>query len=168
MDLLQYIREHGELDQVPNGMHAVVPAQPELGLEPGVIFALRNRNDSVHESLHNRLQPYYLVYIGENGKVITNHSEVKKLLDLLRGSCKGEPEPLMEVCHQFNELTEEGRHMNRYSDLLSGAIRSMIDVKEEHDIDSLFTGGQTTALVDTIRGLDDFELIAFLVIMEGG
>ena len=167
MDLLQYVREHGELDQVPNGMHAVVPAQPELGLEPGVIFALRNRNDSVHESFHNRLHPYYLVYIAENGEVIANHSEVKKLLDLLRGSCKGEPEPLMQVCRQFNELTEEGRHMNRYSDLLSGAIRSMIDVKEEHDIDSLFTGGKTTALVDTIRGLDDFELIAFLVVIKG-
>ncbi len=58
--------------------------------------------------------------------------------------------------------------MGRYSDLLSSAIRSMIEVKEEKDIDSLFSGGRTTALTHTIKGLDDFELIAFLVIEGGG
>ncbi|MGK2897292.1 MAG: hypothetical protein ACSLE9_01205 [Burkholderiaceae bacterium] len=44
----------------------------------------------------------------------------------------------------------------------------MIQVKEERDLDSLFTGGRTTALVNAIAGLDDFELITFLVIQEGG
>ena len=56
--------------------------------------------------------------------------------------------------------------MTAYSELLNAAIRSIIDIKEEKDIDSLFTGGKTTALLDTIRGLDDFELIAFLVIQD--
>jgi hypothetical protein len=58
--------------------------------------------------------------------------------------------------------------MQVYSDLLGKTIRSMIDVKEEKDLDSLFSGGKTTALVNTIAGLDDFELIAFLVIQEVG
>ncbi len=53
-----------------------------------------------------------------------------------------------------------------YSDLLGQAIRSMVEVKEDKDIDSLFSGVNTTALVDTIKGLDDFELIAFLVVQE--
>ena len=42
MDLLNHIKENGDLEHLPNGMHAVVPAQPSLGLEPGVIFALKN------------------------------------------------------------------------------------------------------------------------------
>jgi hypothetical protein len=58
--------------------------------------------------------------------------------------------------------------MQPYSDLLNKAIRSMIEVKEEKDLDSLFTGGKTTALTHTIKGLDDFELVAFLVIQEAG
>ena len=167
MDLLNYVKEHGDLDSVPHGLHAVVPAQPERGLEPGVIFALRNIHDGVNINQQNRLHPYYLVYIAEDGEVVADHTEVKRLLDLIRSSCKGKPEPIQSVCRTFNDRTQDGRHMDAYSELLSEAIRSMIEVKEENDIDSLFSGGHTTALTATIKGLDDFELIAFLVI-EGG
>lgn len=167
MDLLNYVKEHGELENVPFGMHAIVPAQPELGLQPGVIFALKNTHDSVNVNQQNRLHPFYLVYIGDDGEIVADHTEVKRLLDLIRTSCKGHIEPIRDVCRIFNERTDDGRQMGRYSDLLSSAIRSMIEVKEEKDIDSLFSGGRTTALTHTIKGLDDFELIAFLVI-EGG
>lgn len=166
MDLLNYVKENGELDNVPKGMHAVVPAEPELGLQPGIIFALRNRHEGVNINQQNRLHPYYLVYISRDGEIIVNHTEVKKLLDLVRTSCKGQSEPIRAVCHLFNDKTEDGRYMDEYSELLSSAIRSMIEVKEEKDLDSLFSGGQTTALVNTIAGLDDFELIAFLVVQE--
>lgn len=168
MDLLGYIKTHGDLELAPKGMHAVVPAQPELGLKPGVIFTLRNRNDSVNINQHNRLHPYYLIYIAIDGQVIANHTEVKKLLDLARTSCKGRIKPITAVCRLFNEQTDEGRNMKVCSDLLNAAIRSMIDVKEEKDLDSLFSGGRTTALVNTVAGLDDFELIAFLVVQEEG
>ncbi|RFB97965.1 helicase [Rhizobium leguminosarum bv. trifolii] len=167
MDLLNYVKEHGDLDNVPFGMHAVVPAQPELGLKPGVIFALKNIHDSVNINQQNRLHPFYLVYIGDDGAIVADHTEVKKLLDLIRASCKGQAEPVRDICRIFNERTEDGRKMGQYSDLLGQAIRSMIEVKEEKDIDSLFSGGRTTALTHMIKGLDDFELIAFLVI-EGG
>ena len=166
MDLLNHVKEHGELGDLPKGMHAVVPVNPAAGIKPGVIFTLRNRNESVNVSLHNRLHPYYLIYIARDGEIIANHSEVKRLLDLVRTSCKGESEPLQVLCRLFNQQTDEGRNMKAYSDLLSNAIRSMIEVKDEKDLDSLFSGGKTTALLDTIAGLDDFELIAFLVIMK--
>lgn len=166
MDLLNYVKTHGELDLSPKGLHAVVRAQPELGLEPGVIFTLRNRNDDVNLNQHNRLHPYYLIYISRNGEIVADHTEVKKLLDLVRTSSKNRNEPIAEVCRLFNEQTDDGRNMKAYSDLLGMAIRSMIDVKEEKDLDSLFTGGKTTALLNTISGLDDFELVAFLVIQE--
>ena len=168
MDLLNYVKEHGEPDSAPFGMHAVVPAQPDLGLQPGVVFALKNIHDSVNVNQQNRLHPFYLLYIGDDGQIVADHTEVKRLLDLIRTSCQGRAEPLRDICRIFNERTEDGRKMGRYSDLLSSAIRSMIEVKEEKDIDSLFSGGRTTALSHTIKGLDDFELIAFLVIEWGG
>ena len=166
MDLLNYVKINGELDGIPSGMHAVVSAKPEMGLMPGVIFTLRNRNSSVNINQHNRLHPFYLVYISTAGEVIANHTEVKRLLDLVRSSCKGLDKPVVNACQIFNEDTNDGREMKSYSELLSQTIGSMMEVKEEKDIDSLFTSRKTMALVDSINGLDDFELITFLVVQE--
>jgi len=164
MDLLNYVKANGDLAGVPSGMHAVVPAAPERGLPPGVIFTLRNRNQGVNINQQNRLHPYYLIYIGRDGRVLVNHTEVKRLLDLVRAACKGCADPIPEAYRPFNRATQDGRKMQVYSDLLAQAIRSMMDLKEEKDLDSLFTGPKTSALLDTITGLDDFELIAFLVV----
>lgn len=165
MDLLHYIKAQGDPGQEPRGLHAVVPARPETGLLPGVIFALRNLNEGVRIQRQNRLHPYYLLYVGEDGNVLAAHTEVKKLLDVLRAACKGQGEPLREVCRVFNERTDEGRDMALYSRLLNAAIQSLVESKEESDLDSLFSGGRTSALVDTISGLNDFELLAFLVVI---
>ena len=166
MDLINYFKQHGDLEDAPKGMHAVVPAQPELGLKPGVIFALRNRNDRVNINYQNRLHPYYLVYIANDYEILANHTDAKKLLDLVRTCSKGYSEPVTKVFRSFNQETDDGRKMGRYSELLNFAIRAIVDVKEEKDLDSLFTAGKTTALVNTFSGLDDFELIAFLVVQE--
>lgn len=165
MDLMSLVEKYGEPTTAPNGMHAVVPAKPEIGLEPGIIFALKNINESVNIDQQNRLHPYYLVYIDTAGNIIADHTEVKRLLDLIRSCCKNQTSPIAEVCSVFNKLTQDGRNMQQYSSLLSDAIRSMIDVKEENDLDSLFSSGETSALVNSIKGLDDFELLAFLVIL---
>jgi SNF2 family DNA or RNA helicase len=166
MDLLNYLKINADLAGVPSGMHAVVPADPERGLPPGVIFTLRNRNQSVNIDQQNRLHPYYLIYIASGGppRVIVNHTEVKRVLDLVRSACKGRGDPIPEAYRPFNLATQDGREMQPYSELLAQAIRSMVDLKEEKDIDSLFTGPKTSALVSPIAGLDDFELIAFLVV----
>ncbi|HWB53392.1 MAG TPA: hypothetical protein VG722_04340, partial [Tepidisphaeraceae bacterium] len=164
MDLLNYVKTNGDLDGVPNGMHAVVPSDPDLGLPPGVIFALRNRQQSVNVNQLNRLHPYYLIYIDKTGGVVVNHTEVKRLLDLVRAACKGSSEAIPDAYRPFNQATDDGRNMQAYSRLLADAIRSMVDLKEEKDLDSLFKGRTTTAFVNTIKGLDDFELVAFLVV----
>ena len=106
--------------------------------------------------------------MSEAGDVVADHTEVKRLLDLVRSSCKGKAEPILKVCALFNAATDDGRDMSHQSELLSAAIRSMIETKEERDIESLFSGGRTTALVNTIAGLKDFELIAFLVVQGDG
>ncbi len=167
MDLINYVKNHGDLDGVPKGMHAVAAAQAGKGLLPGVIYALRNTNEGVNVNRQNRLHPYYLVYILNDGNILINHTEVKKILDLLRTACKGQSEPIPHLFRAFNRETRDGRKMETYSQLLGQGIRSMIETQEEKDIQSLFTGGGTTALHNTINGLDDFELVAFLVIREG-
>jgi len=164
MDLVNYVKAHGDLASLPNGMHAVVPAAPERGLVPGVMFALRNRNEGVNINRQNRLHPYYLVYVAQDGSVVVHHRDPKRLLDLARAACKDRSDPIPEVYQPFNRATQDGRRMDTYSALLQKGIQSMIAVKEEKDIESLFTGGKTTALLNTINGLGDFELIAFLVI----
>ena len=164
MDLLNYVKTHGDLARMPNGMHAVLPAAPERGLVPGAIFALRNRNESVNVNQLNRLHPYYLVYMGMDGETILPHTEVKRLLDLVRSVAKPCETPILEAYQTFNQRTQDGREMRIYSDLLTSAIRSIVQIKEEKDLDSLFSGQKTTALTGPATGLDDFELIAFLVV----
>lgn len=166
MDLLGYIKEYGDLAAAPKGLHAVVPARPEIGLRPGVLFALRNVNADETINRGNRLHPHYLVYLDNDGNVIADHTEVKHMLDLIRAGCRVHEDPVADVCRIFNTATLEGSDMSRYSDLLTAAIRSMIDITEERDLDSLFTAGHTTALTQTISGLEDFELIAFLAIVD--
>jgi len=166
MDLVHYVKENGDLDKVPTGLHAVLTPDEEKGARPGVIFVLRNINESLNPDKQNRLHPFYLVYISESGEVTTNHIDVKKTLDLLRALCKGQSTPIMEACRSFNQATNDGRKMDMYSRLLEEAIRSIVQVKEENDLDSLFTAGGTTALVDSIKGLEDFELVAFVVIRQ--
>jgi hypothetical protein len=166
MDLLGYLKEYGDLAGTPKGLHAVVPAQPEKGLKPGVIFVLRNINADQHLNRGNRLHPHYLVYLDDDGQVVADHTEVKHLLDLIRAGCRNRDEPAWEVCRVFNAATRDGAEMGTYSHLLTDAIRSMIDLTDERDVDSLFSPGHTTALAQTIAGLDDFELTAFLAIVE--
>jgi len=127
---------------------------------------LRSVDDQVAVNRHNRLHPYYLVYLDEEGNIVADHTEVKRLLDLIRRSCHGQDEPISTVYRVFNEATSEGADMRHYSDLLTAAIRSLIDVTEERDIDSLFSGSRTTALAQSFAGVDDFELVAFLAIVE--
>lgn len=165
MDLVKYITANGDLSGLPNGLHAIVPPN-DKGLKPGAIFALKNRNHGVKIAHHNRLHPYYLVYVGDDGDVIVDHTEVKRLLDLVRSSCANESEPIADVCRIFNEKTDDGRKMEFYSGLLNTAINSIINIKEDSDLDSLFSPGRTTALLDTVTGLDDFELVAFIVVQE--
>ena len=166
MDLLNYIKTHGELANLPSGLHAVVPTNWDSDLVPGAIFTLRNRNHAVNIQQQNRLHPFYLVYIANDGEIIANHTEVKPLLDLARSACRGRTEPIQAACQPFNRATDDGRNMYFYSDLLDQAIRSIIQVQDEKDLDSLFTGSRTSALTNPIAGLDDFELLSFIVVQE--
>jgi hypothetical protein len=162
LDLLEYVKRNGDMDRVPFGLHAVVSASNDC--PPGVVFVLKNRNNNVNVDRQNRLHPFYMVYAGVNGDIVCNHLSPKELLDKIRSLCKDKTEPIMEVCRSFNSDTKDGRDMQSVSHLLTTVINSIIDVKQESDIDSLFRSGGTSMLNTKLSGLDDFELICFLVI----
>lgn len=166
MDLLEYIKTHPDIDNSPFGLHAVVSANENA--QPGVIYVLKNRSDSVNIDNRNRLHPFYMVYIGDDGNVICDHLSPKQMLDIMRHICKGRTEPIPEAYRPFNKETRDGRNMKKYSELLGDAISSIIEVKEESDIDSFLGGEQVSFLSNEIKGLDDFELICFLVIRSEG
>ena len=164
MDLLSYVKEHPDIEYAPFGLDAV--ARSSEHTKPGVIFILKNRNNAVNIGKKNLLHPFYMVYLADDGQVLCDYLHPKNLLDTMRHLCKGKSEYDRDLCAEVNKETDDGRKMERYSSLLHCAVKSIAEVKEESDIQSLFSEGETTALLDDIKGLDDFELISFLIIRE--
>ena len=164
MDMVAYIKEHGEPKNVAHGLYSVVAHDDSMGIPKGVIYVLKNRNSKVNIGKQNRLHPYYLVYISEDGTVVHNHMEVKKILDVIRKTSKQVTAPIADLCRAFNKETKDGYKMDKYSKLLDKTIESIIDVKESNDLDSLFNLGSEVLFGGNIDGLDDFELITFVVV----
>lgn len=163
LDLLEYIKHNPDVEKAPFGLHSVVSATEDT--PPGVIYVLKNRSNSVNIDNQNRMHPFYMVYISNEGDVVCNHLSPKNMLDTMRFLCKGKTEPIKELCSQFNKETRDGKNMSALSKLLGEAISSIIEVKEESDIDTFLNGGKVSFLSkNKIKGLDDFELICFLVI----
>jgi hypothetical protein len=162
LDLLEYMKHNDDVETAPHGMHAVVPATKDA--PPGVIFILKNINNSVNIDNQNRIHPFYMVYIGVDGDIVCDYLNPKQLLDDMRLLCRGKTEPILNLCNRFNTRTKDGKDMGEVSELLTEAIHSIIAAKEESDIDSLFSAGGTSALMNAVSGLDDFELICFLVV----
>ncbi|ETD67885.1 helicase [Pelistega indica] len=164
MDLLSYLEQYPNIKTLPSGLHTVIPANPSVGLVPGVIFLLRVRDIKLAPTTQNPLYPYYLVYISEQGEVVHTHQQAKNLLDLARQGCHHASQPIPEAYTPFNKRTKDGSHMQQYSEYLDIAINAIQESKAESDIASLFNGTQTTALEGNVSGLNDFELINFIVI----
>lgn len=162
MDLLEYMKNNKDMENKPKGMHAVVPATDEL--KAGVIFVLKNINNEINIDNKNRIHPFYMVYIARDGEIICDYLNPKQTLDNIRLLCKGKKEAIKDCYQKFNKETADGKNMSKISKLLSEAINSIIERKTISDIESLFTPGGTTALLSEISGIEDFELICFLVV----
>ena len=164
MEVMEYAKRHPELETTPGGISAVTQALPDA--PAGVVFVLKNVHNEININDRNRLHPYYLVYLTEEGEIVYDHLSPRSTLETMRQLCHGKTEPIQALCRAFNEETRCGEEMQLYSDLLE-AVLSIVDAKEDSDLDSLFRAGGTTALLNQISGLDDFELICFLVVKEG-
>ena len=162
LDVQELLKKYGDAAKMPHGIHAVTKA--DIDNPQGVIFVLKNLNRNINIDKQNRLHPFYLVYIDKGGETVVNHLNPKILLDKFRFLCKNNIEPMKELVSAFNKETNNGKAMKSYSDLLGKAISSIIQVKTEKDVDSLFNMGGTSALENKISGLNDFELIDFLIV----
>ena len=162
LDLLDYMHDGHDIEHTPYGMHAVVKGGESM--PAGVIYVLRNRSQGVNIDHKNQLHPFYLVYVDDDGGVVVNHLSPKTLLDDFRLLCKGKTKPEKALCVAFNKETKDGKNMKHYSELLGKAIQSIINVKEKSDLDCFLEGVQTELFTKEIKGLDDFELIDFLIV----
>ena len=162
LDLLEYINSNHDVEHTPFGLHAVVPATDQA--PAGTVFVLKNRTAGVNIDHKNQLHPFYMVYVKDDGEVLVDHLHPKDLLDKIRLLCKPMTKPDVKLCSAFNKETRDGLRMGKYSDLLSKAIESVVTKKDESDMDSFLEGFAGELFEDRVTGLDDFELICFLVI----
>ena len=162
LDLLEYMQTNHDIEHTPYGLHAVVSASAQA--PAGTVFVLKNRTAGVNIDHKNQLHPFYMVYIRDNGEVEVDHLHPKDLLDKMRMMCKPMKTPNIALCREFNKETRDGLRMNKYSELLGKAIQSIVSVKAESDIDSFLDGYVGELFEERVAGLDDFELICFLVI----
>ena len=164
MDLLGYIKKHPDFGRMPLGMEAVVHSNEDC--PPGVIFVLKNRKGGEVDR-RNRMHPFYLVYVQENGEIAYGYMQPRQVLESLQMLCKGKNEPDAGLCRQVAQATKNWTNMQPYTDLLSKAAASAVKQKAESEFDSLFSMGGTTALKGELSDLDDFELISYFVVQEG-
>lgn len=164
MDLLHYQQEHKDLLQrAPTGLCAVAEARESVA-EPGVIFCLRSFADQ--QTVRTALEPYYLIHISHEGEVLHHYTHGKKILDIYRTLCKGVSRVLPEPLERFNKETSGAKEMGHYQRLLTTAVESIVGKSQEAGVASLFTAGGITLGRNGARGLDDFEVVSFLVIKE--
>jgi len=162
LDLLEYVKHHGNLDKVPFGLHAVVKGGADA--PQGTIFILKNRNAHINAKNKNQLHPFYMVYVRDGSTIFIDHLQPKRLLDVFRQLCRGKTDPDRALCDQFNAETQDGRDMRRYSDLLYFGVKSIVDLNEEDSLNRFLSGKQISLAANTLEGLDDFELVCFVTV----
>ena len=168
MDLSRYIEGNRQkLLDAPLGLYAVVPTHVEhTVIKPGAIYCLKQRADVRENEAVNALQPYFLVYIREDGEVRYNFTAPKQILEIFRAVCLGKTEAYAALCKLFDEETKHGEDMSRYGDLLDRAVAAIAGQFARKNAANLFAGraGKLASESAVIKGATDFDLITWLVI----
>ena len=183
IELLNFLEKNREkLEKAPLGLYAVVPspsgeyanylnsgelteAEKEI-IKPGVVYCLRQIGDSEGNEEVNPLQPYFLVYIREDGTVRYNYTNAKHILEIYRLMCQGKTEPYKQLCDVFNEETNNGEEMEQYSELLKKAIKEITRIFKKRTTQRLFTdrGALLIPKSKQVNDMTNFELITWLII----
>jgi len=177
IDLAGYLRENrAVLEGLPLGTYAVVPApesqgvNSETSIPSGVIFCLRAVGEAAQKAAEPGypLSPHFIVHVGDDGDVLLPYTQAKQALDRLKKLSIGRDMPDALACKTFDQATRFGRDMEPYQKLLSRAVSSVVGKSEERAVASLFSPGGTHALKGEFAGMNDFEVVAFLVVMPDG
>ncbi|MDM8536380.1 hypothetical protein QUF70_06470 [Desulfobacterales bacterium HSG17] len=173
MDLSEYMKENlKKLAVNPANIFSVGtidnnPAIQESGAEPGVIFCLKDEEGRVLADSSNALSPYYLVYVKDNGDIQYNFIRSKRVLDILKKQCIGKKQVDTDAVKVFNRDTDQGKDMSRYLKLLETAVNNIAGKSEEKGVESLFSRGGTVLSKDSFQGMDDVEVIAYMILKPG-
>ena len=170
IDLAHYLKAHpGKLEALALGTYAVT-SSPEIGIPPGIVFCLRAEGEAGAKSFEPGypLAPHYLVHIGEDATMLLPFTQAKAVLDRLKRVCVGRDLPDEDACSRYEKATKQGEDMAQARRLLAAAVASILGKKEERGIVSLFNPGGTHAAKGGVAGVNDFEVVAYLVILPGG
>lgn len=169
MDLADYLKEHSErLEHMPIGAFAVTRVDDVIedeSLEPGVIFCLRSESAKARTDSAFALAPHYLVWVSESGDVKISFTQAKKVLDLFKKLSLGRRQPSDEALARFSAITRDGADMSKYQELLAKAIAAITGKAEERGVESLFHRGGTALSKDSFQGIDDFEVVSYLIVL---
>jgi len=168
MDLSTFMKEHlGELEKSPTGLYAATTLDPALQQDeigPGVIFCLKNIGKPVAEEEGYALAPYYLTYLTNDGEVKYTFTQSKKILDVMKKQGLGKQHPDTDAVARMNKVTRNGKDMSHYRSLLETAVSSIIGKSEEKGVESLFSRGGTNLTKDSFQGMEDFEVISYMIV----
>jgi SNF2 family DNA or RNA helicase len=170
MELSTYIEANRDkLEEAPFGLYAVVPPHAEYQtIKPGAIYCLKQRIDATGNEAVNPLQPYFLIYIRDDGEVRYNFTSPKQILEIFRAVSQGKTEPFAKLCKLFDAETKDGEDMSRYTDLLDKAVNAIAAQFDRKNAGNLFSGrgGKLADAANQVNSTTDFELITWLVIKD--
>lgn len=170
MDLTEYMKNNlSQLECTPFG--ARVSAALELTFlkqefQPGAIFCLKDMSGKAPVESGYSLAPYYMVFVADDGSIQLNFNQPKQILDVLKKECVGFSEPQESVVAEFNRRTQSGKDMRHYQDLLEKAVVAVVGKQQEQGVQTLFKRGGIRLSGDTDRRIDDFEVVAFIALLE--
>ncbi len=165
-ELTKYIEANRErLEEAPYGLYAVVPARIENNVRPGAIYCLKQKGNAASTEV-NPLQPYYLVYIQNEGVTRFGFTHPKQILTIFRELCSGNPAPFEDLCREFDGETQTGKNMKVYNDLLEKTVQSIENSFKKRVASSLLSGRGAVIpeLDEQVTDKTDFELVTWLVI----
>lgn len=166
IDLAQYLKAHpGKLEGLPLGTGAVTTTV-DAEVPPGIIFCLRAEGAAASKVAETGypLAPHYLVHVSDDGTVLLPYTQAKRIMDRLKRLCLGRDLPDAGACARFDKATKHGEDMRHAQRLLSASVASVVGKCEERAVASLFSPGGTHAMKGEFAGINDFEVVAFLVV----
>ncbi len=165
VELQRYAQDHpGLLEDSPSGLCAVarIPEELEDDVEPGILFCLRQNDESRDPKDTNPTFPFYVIYVTNDGSVTASHTQPKNALDIMRAACDGQTEPVLELCKRFNQKTKDGTDMSSVNALLQAAVADITGIQETKGIESLFSAGEVGS--GAALGFDDYSIVSFVVL----
>lgn len=172
MDLTEYMKTHLPLlERTPFGARAAAALELTFlnqEFKPGAIFCLKDMSGKVPVEPGYSLAPYYLVFVDDGGNIQLNYNQPKQILDLLKKICIGFTSPQEEMVAKFNQLTQSGKEMSHYQELLERAVAALAGKQQEQGVKSLFQRGGIRLAGESDRSVNDFEVVAFVALMGEG